>query len=49
MYFSHKHVETGPNFLHELATQKKNHGHCDVIYIVDIVLNYFLWLNSNNC
>ena len=25
MYFGHKHIETGPNYLHELATFLKYH------------------------
>ena len=28
--------------------QRKNSGHSYVIYVVEIVLNYFLWLNSDN-
>ena len=32
----------------ELPTRRKNPGHSDVIYVVENVLNYFLWLNSSN-
>ena len=30
------------------GTLRKNPGHSDVIYVVENVLNYFLWLNSSN-
>ena len=31
-----------------LSTLRKDPGHSDVIYVVENVLNYFLWLNSSN-
>ena len=30
------------------TTLIKNPGHSDIIYVVESVLNYFLWLNSSN-
>ena len=30
------------------CTLRKNPGHSDVIYVVENVLDYFLWLNSSN-
>ena len=31
-----------------LVTLRQNPGHSNVIYVVEKVLNYFLWLNSSN-
>ena len=31
-----------------IFTLRINPGHSDVIYVVENVLNYFLWLNSSN-